>query len=219
MIFNLVRGVALLTSVAAAITVPRSDITLDRVSQDRWLSTTDATNISTDWTGRVVIATNNKQLWVSDVEKGRKLLAVMKSTHAEAATIWNTGVTAKSEFDGNPEAEIKGEGWNDNPEKQKKELDKQCDFVTYHSVGRTLEALGMGTQPSHIKNIKYFFNCLVVNAETQDLIRQAHEKLNSVPGQVPGALGQVQSSAWRANKDLRCCLSSVWAFALLYYTL
>lgn len=40
-----------------------------------------------------------------------------------------------------------------------------------------------------IKNIKYFFNCLIVNEETQDLIRQAHGKLTplrSAPETWPG---------------------------------
>lgn len=45
------------------------------------------------------------------------------------------------------------------------------------------------TAGGDIKNIKYFFNCLIVNAEMQDLIRQAHEKLTppkSAPGTWPG---------------------------------
>ncbi|KAJ4318876.1 Mitochondrial import inner membrane translocase subunit tim8 [Neodidymelliopsis sp. IMI 364377] len=45
------------------------------------------------------------------------------------------------------------------------------------------------TAGGSIKNIKYFFNCLIVNEETQALIRQAHEKMTpprSAPGMWPG---------------------------------
>lgn len=45
------------------------------------------------------------------------------------------------------------------------------------------------TAGGDLKNIKYFFNCLIVNEETQALIRMAHEKMTpprSAPGKWPG---------------------------------
>lgn len=48
----------------------------------------------------------------------------------------------------------------------------------------------------NIKNIKYFFVCLIVNPETIDLIRMAHEKLTpprSAPGIWPGSEFSMES--------------------------
>lgn len=144
--FDLILVVALLTSAAAAITVPRSGSLLESVPQDHPLNTTDIFDVSNDWSELVTVAANNEQIWTSNVARGRKLLAAMKGTDAEAANIWNMGESAKSAFDGDLKNEMKAWGWNDNPDKQKKELDKQCDFATYHKIARSFEELGMGTQ-------------------------------------------------------------------------
>lgn len=143
--FNLILNVTLMTSAVAAIT-DQSDSALDGEPHDYWLNTTGAVGVSTDGTDRVTIAADHNQVWASNVVRGRKLLAAMQGTDAEAATIWRMGETAKSAFDGDLKAEMTAWGWNDNPDKQKKELDKQCDFTAYHKIGRAFEELGMGTQ-------------------------------------------------------------------------
>lgn len=45
----------------------------------------------------------------------------------------------------------------------------------------------------NIKNIRYFFNCLIVNSEVQDLIRQAHERLTP-PKTSPGTWPDIEFS-------------------------
>lgn len=65
-----------------------------------------------------------------------------------------------------------------------------------------------------IKNIKYFFNCLIVNEETQDLIRQAHEKFTpprSAPETWPGtefSMDSEQGLALLGNFQSHTCLST-----------
>ncbi|KAH6625587.1 hypothetical protein C7974DRAFT_313491 [Boeremia exigua] len=276
--FTLLLGVVFLFSFVVALTVPQSASSIGG-KDDHSFNFTTLVDVGADWTDDVTTTANDEQKWASNVARGRKLLAAMKGTDAEAAAIWKMEGTAKSSFDGDLKTEMKQWGWNDNPDKQKKALDPQCDVAVYHKIGRAFEELGLGTKsknaggpnecfiaehwsgptikknllgklpkpedqkykacdgnkyrvtldrksPAHgaaqlwgrtpedrelphirsssdvtwafwnrataggdITNIKYFFNCLIVNPETQDLIRQAHEKMTpprSAPGMWPG---------------------------------
>lgn len=67
---------------------------------------------------------------------------------------------------------------------------------------------------ANIKNIRFFFNCLVVNEETLDLIRQAHERLappRSAPGTWPGTEFGMESEQGLALLGELGCLSTQWA--------
>lgn len=137
-------GAATLATSTTGIAVPEHPPSLSSTSQVLSFNLTGGVNVSTEWVGPIRVAATAD--WTANVARGRKLMAAMKGTDAEAATIWKMGETAKSSFDGDLKKEMRDWGWNDDPEKQKKELDKQCDFVAYHKIGRCFEELGLGSQ-------------------------------------------------------------------------
>ena len=72
--------------------------------------------------------------------------------------------------------------WQRKPEDSELPAIRSASDITWGFYNRA-------TAGGNIKNIRYFFNCLIVNPEVQDLIRQAHERLTpsrSAPGTWPG---------------------------------
>lgn len=132
---TLLLGAATLARLAAGATVARSPLAPNSTLQDISFNLTAVADSSTKRDGPVRVAATAD--WASNVARGRKLMAAMKGTDAEAAAIWKMGETAQSAFDGDLKKEMRQWGWNDNTEKQQDAIAKQCDFAAYHKVRRS----------------------------------------------------------------------------------
>lgn len=89
---------------------------------------------------------DSTQLWFDSVTRGAKLLAAMKGSDAEAASLFRMGATAQSPFDGDLREKLREWGWHDNTDKMQKKHDSKCNFKDTHKISRCFEELGLGTE-------------------------------------------------------------------------
>lgn len=140
-----VLSASLIASCAVGIALPNSTPSLDAIFRDHFINLTDAFDTSALAESRARAAATDQEQWTANVTRGRKLLAAMKSTDFEAATLFKLGMTAKSRFDGDLKAEMREWGWNDDTDALKKKYDAQCDFANYHKITKCFEELGLET--------------------------------------------------------------------------
>ena len=86
-----VLSASLIASCAVGIALPNSTPSLDAIFQDHFINLTDAFDTSALAESRVRAAATDQEQWAANVARGKKLLAAMKSTDLEAATLFKLG--------------------------------------------------------------------------------------------------------------------------------
>jgi hypothetical protein len=74
------------------------------------------------------VKTADDNPWTLSVNRGAKLLQGMKASDAEAAALYNLGVTAESPFDGDLIDKLREWGYNDATDALAKQADPECNF-------------------------------------------------------------------------------------------
>lgn len=85
--------------------------------------------------------------WTLSVARDAKLLQGMRSSDADAASLYGLETTAESPFDGNLIEGLREWGYNDNNDALAKQADSECNFDSRngHMLKKTFTDLGIGT--------------------------------------------------------------------------
>ncbi|KAJ4367105.1 Mitochondrial import inner membrane translocase subunit tim8 [Neocucurbitaria cava] len=147
----LLLGLTLLTAFAVARVVPEA---LSNLIYARDLNITVAGDIPPfdEYDPATAAGNDDDDQWVKSVERGTKLLAGMKGSDQEAATLYGLGDSAESPFDGDLKDKLREWGYNDNIEAMQKREDPWCNFDSVpgqggHSLKPTFTDLQLDTTP------------------------------------------------------------------------
>ncbi|KAF1851007.1 uncharacterized protein K460DRAFT_382536 [Cucurbitaria berberidis CBS 394.84] len=126
-----------------------------------------------EWTDPAT-AVDDVELWKKSVERGTKLIADMKGSDQEAATLYDMGESAESPFDGDLKDKLRE--WA---------LRQECNFDSTssgHMLKKTFDELGLGTKsksqkgPNECFQIEHHDSPAVEHYETNELPAKPNQR-------------------------------------------